>query len=143
MKKLLLSIGFAAGTVLFVNAQEVPPQEQPQPQPQEEQVQPQEQPETTQQPTQPGMETQEGITLISEEELPQEVKDGLASSEYSDATIEQAFELTGEAIPYQLQEQTTDEPVDDKFYQLQVNQDNEPAILYFDEQGELVEAQTM
>ncbi|MEQ9443559.1 MAG: hypothetical protein RIG62_31255 [Cyclobacteriaceae bacterium] len=135
MKKLLLSIGFAAGTVLFVNAQEVVPQEQPQPEEETEMMQ-----ETN---TQQGMESQEGITLISEEELPQEVKDGLASSEFSDAVIEQAFELSGEAVPYQLVEQTTDEPIDEKFYQLQVNQDNEPAILYFDEQGELVEAQTM
>ena len=137
MKKLLLSIGFAAGTVLFVNAQEVLPQEQPLPQ---EEQETETMDETT---TQQGMESQEGITLISEEELPQEVKDGLASSEYGDATVEQAFELTGEAVPYQLVEKTTDEPSDEKFYQLQVNQDNEPAILYFDEQGELVEAQTM
>ena len=135
MKKILLSIGFAAGTVLFVNAQEVPAQEQPMPQEETEMLE-----ESS---NQQGMESQEGITLIDEEELPQEVKEGLASSEFSDAVIEQAFELTGEAIPYQLMEQTTDEPIDEKFYQLQVNQDNEPAILYFDEQGELVEAQTM
>ncbi len=210
MKKIMMTLGFAAVTVLAVQAQETQTQQEPQTQPQEqvepqtdpqeqtlpdnqeqfpqedpameqesetqqqlpqenpevqeqqqEQPVPQEAPEMETEPAQesPDMQTEpaqeapdslqnqsgmmEGMSKITESDLPQEVKDGIEDSEYQGATIEQAYELSGDALTQVLTQNNnttgtlaTGEP--EKLYQLQINtQDSKSAVLYFTEEGEL------
>lgn len=84
----------------------------------------------------------EGIKKISESELPQEIKDALKNdTDYKNATIEQAFELSGAALDRALDEVTPDSIYGEdykKMYQLQVStEDNKSAVIYITEEGDV------
>lgn len=84
----------------------------------------------------------EGIKEISEADIPQEVKDALKNdTDYKNATIEQAFVLTGAALSQALDEVTTDSTYGEdyeKMYQLQVGaEDNKSSLIYITEEGEV------
>lgn len=91
---------------------------------------------------QPGKEIEgEGITKITKADLPQEIQDALNNSDYKEATIEQAYELTGAALSRALDEVTTDSVYGEdyeKMYQLQLKtKDNTSAVIYITEDGEV------
>ena len=151
MKKIVMTLGFAA-SVLAVNAQDVTtPQDQPIDETQEEVVEMQgEDPDaainqeqetlSSDQASQIGEEG--GVVSITEAELPEEVTKGLQDSEFSQATVEEVYMLNKEAVDKVMEADAEQmyigDQIPDKLYQLRVQGDDEKSILYFDEQGELL-----
>lgn len=124
MKKVILSLGLAVATFVTVQAQDQP------------QVDPQTQPQDQQE-----MIEGEGIEKLDTAQIPQQVKDGIESSEFQGAEIAEAYVLSGTALDQQLGDQAVEQYIGDqypeKLYQLRVSHENSPAMLYFTEEGEL------
>lgn len=164
MKKIILSLGLAAATFIGVQAQETPqPQEQPQETPQEQpQEYPQEQPQQEQpQQEQPQQDPQydqqqqqqqqdiegEGIEQIETSQIPQEVNDGMQNSEYQNATVEQAYKLSGTALTQILGQESlstySTNTTPETLYLLRVTHEDSHSALYFTEDGELYASEDM
>ena len=152
MKKIAMTLGFAIATTLAASAQDAnPPQEQPIDETQEEVVEmqgenadsPLNQEQGSQDVSQENQSGEtEGVASITESELPEEVTKGLQDSEFSQATIEEVYVLDGDAVDKLMQNDAEQfyigDQNPDKIYQLQVQDENEKNVLYFDDQGELL-----
>ena len=149
MKKIVLTLGFAAASILVVNAQDTPETlDQPIDETQEEVVEMQgedSEAAMNQEPSEDVATVQtegEGIKSISQDELPSEVTKGFKNCQFNKGTIEEAFVLDNEAVDKLIEENADDIYVEnqnpDKIYQLQVKGDEDTNVLYFDEQGELL-----
>lgn len=130
MKKLILSLGLAAATFVTVQAQDQP-QVDPQTQPQQEQ-------ETIK---------GEGIEQIETNQLPEEVNQGMQESEYQNATVEQAYKLSGTALAQILGQESlstfSTNTAPETLYLLRVTHEDTHSALYFTEDGELYASEDM
>lgn len=85
-----------------------------------------------------------GVMSITQAELPQEVTDGLQDSEFAQATVEEAYVLEDEAVNKLMDDDANakqmyiGDQLPDKIYQLRVNGEEGTNLLYFDETGELL-----
>lgn len=155
MKKLILSLGFAAATVFAAQAQETQQypesqaedmntqtQEQTQQQLQQEELQNQQlQHEQEQISEEEGQQT-EDMNSISESELPEAVTDYIQEN-YEDAKVGQVYEISGNALSRIMSNRSSGSVTDafntpEKLFQVQVstNQD-ETMMLYLTEDGKL------
>lgn len=156
MKKIIMSLGFAAATVLAAQAQEMTTedgedvtlqteevvdapademQEGVQEVPQDMDVEAQ---ASTQQ-----IGEEEGVMNITQDELPEEVMQAFQDSEYAGSTIEATYALEDLAIDKLMEADAEQmyigDQLPDKLYEIRVNDSDEgKAILYFDETGELL-----
>lgn len=152
MKKVLLSFGFASATIFAAYAQVTPQPEEEQEQiPQEQQLPqedqyPQEQTEQYgQQQQQDTMQNQaiegQNIQRLDTAALPQEVEQALSESDYSSATIENAYKLSGDAIDVLMDlnayEIYPGQVGPETLYMIRVMKENTPSILYLTEEGEM------
>lgn len=119
MKKIILTLSIAAASFTFVQAQDHAP-------------------------AQSGQQTTsvdgEGIEQIDVSELPETVNEGMKSSEYKNASIKQAYKLSGMVVSRVLGEESMtiySSRTPDKLYLLQVNDNDVSSALYFTEDGEL------
>ncbi|MEQ9438538.1 MAG: hypothetical protein RIG62_05800 [Cyclobacteriaceae bacterium] len=139
MKKILLSVGFAAAVIFSAQAQEAPTQ--PEQEVQEQQMT-QEKPQTSQDEFQ-----SEDLKRVTEAELPQEVKDSFEGSEFNEGTIEQAYEISGATVSRVLASRANapspGTEVPEKLYQLQVKEEQGAAILYIGDDGEIIASESM
>ena len=134
-----MTLGFAAATVVAVNAQDVATQDETVEDTQQEVVQ---------EPTVDGeMGEDEGVMSITEAELPEEVTKALQDSDFSQATIEEVYVLEGVAVDKLMQNDAEQfyigEQNPDKIYQLRVTGEEEQSLLYFNEQGDLMGSKSM
>ena len=134
-----MTLGFAAATVVAVNAQDVATQDETVEDTQQEVVQ---------EPTVDGeMGEDEGVMSITEAELPEEVTKSLQDSDFSQATIEEVYVLEGVAVDKLMQNDAEQfyigEQNPDKIYQLRVTGEEEQSLLYFNEQGDLMGSKSM
>ncbi|MEQ9438537.1 MAG: hypothetical protein RIG62_05795 [Cyclobacteriaceae bacterium] len=88
------------------------------------------------------------LKQITEAELPQEVKDSFDGSDFSEATIEQAYEISGATVAQILESranasQYPGTEVPEKLYQLQVKEKEGAAILYIGDDGEIIASESM
>lgn len=118
MKKILLTLGIAVASFATLQAQD-----QPQTQDQQEMIE------------------GEGIEKIENAQIPQEVHEGLKNSDFKDAKVAEAYILSGAALDKYLEDQSLEMYIGDQFpdkvYQLQISNDDNPAVVYFTEDGEL------
>ncbi|MEK6478409.1 hypothetical protein WJR50_12775 [Catalinimonas sp. 4WD22] len=119
MKKLLLTLGIAVASFATLQAQD-----QPQTQDQQEMIE------------------GEGVEKIDTTQIPQEVHEGLKNSDFKNAKVAEAYILSGVALDKYLEDQSLEMYIGDQFpdkvYQLQISHDdNNPAVVYFTEEGEL------
>ena len=148
MKKALMTIGFAAVTMLAVQAQDATSESQSIDETQEEVVEMQgENAESALNQDQEEPMAITGAVSVEESELPEEVTQGLLDSEFGEASIEKAYQLNHEAIDQLLEDDAEQieigDPAPSILYHLQVKDDDEENILYFDEQGELLGSKSM
>ncbi|WPP49338.1 hypothetical protein [Catalinimonas niigatensis] len=130
MKKLILPLGLAAATFVTVQAQDQP------------QVDPQTQPQDQQE-----MIEGEGIEQVETSQLPEEVNQGMQESEYQNATVEQAYKLSGTALAQILGQESlstySTNTTPETLYLLRVTHEDTHSALYFTEDGELYASEDM
>ncbi len=82
----------------------------------------------------------QGRVAISEEEIPQAVKEAYAESKFKGMSIVEAYEITGEALNEIPVANQSTKP--DKLYELVVGDGDsvQSAVLYFTEEGELYDS---
>lgn len=118
MKKILLTLGIAVASFATLQAQD-----QTQTQDKQEMIE------------------GEGVEKIDNAQIPQEVHEGLKNSDFKDAKVAEAYILSGTALDKYLEDQSLEMYIGDQFpdkvYQLQISHDDNPAVLYFTEEGEL------
>ena len=168
MKKIIMTLGFAAATIFAAQAQEVPTEEQvddvtvqteemsdEEVDEMQEEVRemqgspadPQRESDTEIQANQQEIGEEGGVQSITEAELPEEVTRGLQDSEFAQATIEEVYLLEDQAIDKLMdadaEQMYIGDQLPDKLYELRVNSEEEKNILYFDETGELLGSKSM
>lgn len=84
-----------------------------------------------------------GVMSITQADLPEEVTSSLQDSDYSQATIEEAYMLEDIAIDKLMEADAEQmyigDQLPDKLYQLRVRgEDDQRTLLYFDENGEMM-----
>ncbi len=149
MKKIAMTVGFAAATMMAANAQEATTQqEEPIDQMQEEVVEMQgENADSKINEGEPKIGEEGGVVSITEADLPEEVTQGLQDSEFAQATIEEVYMLERPAVDKVMEADAEQfyigDQIPDKLYQLRVEKEGESSLLYFDTQGELMGSKTM
>ncbi len=93
---------------------------------------------------QANMELEESVSTITEADLPEEVTKALGDSEYAEASIVKVYVLEGVAVDKLMQNNAekiyAGQQNPDKIYQVQVQDDEGQSILYYDENGDLLDS---
>ena len=152
MKKIVLTLGFAAASILVVNAQDTPETlDQPIDETQEEVVEmeaeaTEEAMDQVEESTDPIGED-EGVATITEAELPEAVTQAFQDSEFSEATVQEAYVMDQEAVDkmtdMDAEQMYIGDQLPDKVYQIRVQEGDEKTILYFSEEGDLLASKSM
>lgn len=152
MKKIVLTLGFAAASIFAVNAQDTPETlDQPIDETQEEVIEmeaeaSEEVMDEVEESTNPIGE-EEGIASITEAELPEEVTQAFQESEFSQASIQEAYVMDQEAVDkmtdVDAEQMYIGDQLPDKVYQIRVQEGDEQTILYFNEQGDLLASKSI
>lgn len=128
MKKIILTLGIAVASFLTIQAQD------------QQDTEVQQQQDTT---------MGEGIEQIDPSELPAEVNEGIQNSDYQDATVTQAYKLTGAPLARVLGDESisiySSASTPEALYLLQVSDEKKEkrSALYFTEDGKLYASEDM
>ncbi len=152
MRKILLTVGISTAVIFGVQAQETPTKTKKEKQQTQQQVieargdvdeETYESEDNVQRTNADATFSSKDMSSISQADLPKEIMESFENSDYSQGSVDRAYEIDGEALPQILESRANlsmypGEQLPEKLYILHVSTDEGKGILYIGDDGESI-----